>query len=304
VDPLVFGLIALAAVMHVTWNVIVKTAGDPLRAATVGNVAAALVMAPVAAVGWWVTGRPTIPTEALLLGAASGLVQGTYLLTLSEAYARGGLSLVYPLARGSGTLLAVVLGVVVLGERLGAGGYLGVALLLVGLLALQRPWRLVALLRRVGASQALAGSAVPWALGTGSLIAVYSAIDRTGSRLVEPWFYAGLLWTGMAATLLVALRIRARMGIVAGPALSGDGRRLAVVGGLMALATYFMILVAYRLAPLTAVVPLRESAVVLASAWGALRLGEATGRREIAGRLAASVVIVGGAVLLALSRAG
>jgi uncharacterized membrane protein len=304
VDPRVFGLVALAAVMHVTWNVIVKTAGDPLRAATWGNVAAACVIGPIALAGWLATGAPAIPFEALALGGASGLVQGTYLLTLSEAYRRGGLSLVYPLARGSGTLLAVVLGVVVLGERLGAGGYVGVLLLLGGLLALQRPWRLVALLRTVGAGGAVSGSAVPWALGTGSLIAIYSAIDRTGSRLVEPWLYAGILWIGMATTLLISLRVRAAMGVVPGPALSGDGRRLAVTGGLMALATYFLILVAYRLAPLTAVVPLRESAVVLASAWGALRLGEASGRRDVAYRVAASVLIVTGAVLLALSRTG
>jgi uncharacterized membrane protein len=304
VDPLVFALVAGAAVMHVTWNVIVKTAGDPLRAATRGNVAAAVTIAPIAVVGWWLIGRPPIPAEALLLGGASGLVQGTYLLTLSAAYRRGGLSFVYPLARGSGTLLAVALGVAVLGERLGPGGYVGVGLLLTGLLALQRPWRLIRLLATSGASATIGGSAVPWALATGACIAVYSAIDRTGSRLVEPWFYAGLLWAGMAATLLVAVRVRTAVGIAPGPELPPEGRRLAVVGGLMALATYFMILIAYRLAPLTAVVPLRESAVVLASAWGALRLGESRGRGETAYRLAASALIVVGAVLLALSRAG
>jgi drug/metabolite transporter (DMT)-like permease len=300
VDPLVFGLVALAATMHVTWNVIVKTAGDPLRAATLGNVAAAIVIGPVAAIGWLVVGRPHIPPAALGLGALSGLVQGAYLLTLAEAYRRGGLSLVYPLARGTGTLLAVAIGVGLLGERLAPAGTLGVALLLVGLLWLQRPWRLLALLGRV--REGAAGSAVPWALGTGALIAVYSAIDRTGTQLVEPWFYAGLLWAGMAITLIVAVRLRIAWGAAAGPALTPPGRRLAVIGGLMALATYFLILVAYRLAPLTAVVPLRESAVVLASGWGAFRLREANGPRDVVSRLAASILIVLGAVLLAVSR--
>ncbi len=299
-DPLVFALVALAATMHVTWNAIVKSAGDPLRAATIGTVAAAFVIGPGAGVAWVVVGRPAVPIAALAFAGLSGIVQGTYLLTLSEAYRRGGLSLVYPLARGTGTLLAVAVGVGLLGERLTPSGTIGVALLIAGLLWLQRPWRLLALLGRI--REGTAGSPVPWAVGTGALIAVYSAVDRSGTRLVEPWLYAGLLWVGMATTLVVAVRLRIAAGIRSGPALSSEGRRLSVVGGLMALATYFLILVAYRLAPLTAVVPLRESAVVLASAWGAVRLREATSRREIGARLAASVLIVGGAVLLALSR--
>lgn len=299
-DPLVFALVAVAATMHVTWNAIVKSAGDPLRAATIGTVAAAFVIGPGAAVAWLLVGRPAIPVAAFGFGGLSAIVQGLYLLTLSEGYRRGGLSLVYPLARGTGTLLAVAVGVGLLGERLTASGTFGVALLLVGLLWLQRPWRLLALLGRI--REGTAGSPVPWALGTGALIAVYSAIDRTGTRLVEPWLYAGMLWVGMATTLVVGVRLRIAAGWPAGTPLSFEGRRLAVVGGLMALATYFLILVAYRLAPLTAVVPLRESAVVLASAWGAMRMREATGRADLAARLGASVLIVAGAVLLALSR--
>lgn len=298
-DPLVFVLVALAATMHVTWNAIVKSAGDPLRAATIGTVAAAFVIGPGAAAAWLVVGRPAIPAAAFGFGGLSAFVQGIYLLTLSEGYRRGGLSLVYPLARGTGTLLAVAVGVGLLGERLSGSGTLGVALLLVGLLWLQRPWRLIAVLGRI--REGAAGSPVPWAVGTGALIAIYSAIDRSGTRLVEPWLYAGMLWVGMATTLVVGVRLRLAAGLPAGAPLSSDGRRLAVVGGLMALATYFLILVAYRLAPLTAVVPLRESAVVLASAWGAVRMREATSRADLVARLGASVLILAGAVLLALS---
>ena len=74
----------------------------------------------------------------------------------------------------------------------------------------------------------------------------------------------------------------------------------AAVGGVMTLAAYLFILVAFSVAPLTAVAPLRESAIVLASGWGTLRLGEAAGAREAALRIAASAVVVLGAVLLAL----
>ncbi len=71
-----------------------------------------------------------------------------YFILLSAAYRRGDLSVVYPIARGTAPLLAVAIGVVVLGERLGVAGSIGVVALLAGFLLLQRPWRAIALARR------------------------------------------------------------------------------------------------------------------------------------------------------------
>jgi len=141
VDPLVFGLVAGAAVLHVAWNVLLKTAGDPLRAAAIGMTAAAAVIVPAAAIGWVAIGRPTVPPEAIGLSVASGALEAAYFGFLAAAYRRGDLSVVYPIARGTAPLLAVAVGIGVLGERLGTPGIAGVALLLVGLLTLQRPWR-------------------------------------------------------------------------------------------------------------------------------------------------------------------
>src|SRR5205823_12795085 len=129
----VFILVAGAAVLHVTWNVLLKTAGDPLRAAAVGMATAAAVICPVALVIWVASGQPPISTETLVLSVISGLLEALYFAFLASAYRRGDLSLVYPLARGSAPLLAVAIGVVLLKERLGPVGYLGVGALLVGL---------------------------------------------------------------------------------------------------------------------------------------------------------------------------
>ena len=76
--------------------------------------------------------------------------------------------------------------------------------------------------------------------------------------------------------------------------------RRAAVGGLITLAAYLLILAAFSVAPLTAVAPLRESAIVIAAAWGTLSLGEGGDRSEAARRISASVFVVLGAVLLAL----
>lgn len=289
-DPLVFGLIAVAAILHVTWNVLVKTSDDPLRAAGVGMVLGAVVLTPLAIAGWFAIGRPAIPAEAVALGIVSGVFEAIYVVVLSAAYRAGDLSIVYPLARGTATLLAVGLGIAILGERPGPLGLAGIALLLAGFFWLQRPWRmLTSAARRGGIDRGVA-----LALLCGVIIATYSAIDRVGTRLTEPWLYGAILWASTAIVLVVVLAVR-----ISPAALIPREPRI-VVGGLIMLAQYMAILVALSIAPLTAVAPLRESAVVLASGWGAIRLAEAAGRREAAARIAAASLIVIGAVFLGL----
>jgi drug/metabolite transporter (DMT)-like permease len=298
VDPFVFVLVAGAAILHVTWNVLLKTAGDPLRAAAVGMATAAAVICPVAAIGWLALGRPPVPTEALVLSVLSGFLEAVYFSFLAAAYRRGDLSMVYPLARGSAPLLAVALGVVVLNERLGQVGYLGVATLLAGLLILQRPWQYLQASGRDG------GGAAGFALLTGVAIASYSAVDRVGVRTTEPWIYAGLIWASCTVFLWSYVWLYRRRGAAASPSGTTDGPdfrpRRAAIGGLITLGAYMLILVAFTVAPLTAVAPLRESAIVLASGWGSFRLGEAADRRDGLRRIGAAGLVVLGAVLLAL----
>jgi drug/metabolite transporter (DMT)-like permease len=295
VEPAVFALIAVAAALHVTWNVLLKTAGDPLAAATASMVIGTVFLVPAVAIGWWVIGRPPVPPEAFVVAAVSGVLEAVYFGFLSAAYRRGDLSVVYPIARGSATLLAVLLGIVVLGERLAPVGVAGVAALLIGFAVLQRPWRAF---RRGGVGRGI-DPAVAFALATGVTIAGYSAVDRVGSRLVAPWIYGGILWL-FGAIVLVAWAL-VRPGRKA-PDRPRVNLRRAAYGGVLTVAAYMCILFAFSIAPLTAVAPLRESAIVLASGWGALRLGEAAGRREAARRIAAAALIVAGAVLLSLQR--
>ena len=289
-DPLVFGLIAVAAILHVTWNVLVKTSGDPLRAAGVGMVLGAVVLTPLAIAGWFAIGRPAIPPEAVALGIGSGIFEAIYVVVLSAAYRAGDLSIVYPLARGTAILLAVGIGIAILGERPGPLGLAGIALLIAGFVWLQRPWRVLTNAARGGGID----RGVALALLCGVMIATYSAIDRVGTRLTEPWLYGAILWATNAMVLVVVLAVR-----ISPAALIPREPRI-VAGGLIMLVQYMAIRVALSIAPLTAVAPLRESAVVLASGWGAIRLAEAAGRREAATRIAAASLIVLGAVFLGL----
>jgi uncharacterized membrane protein len=301
VDPFVIALVAISAALHVAWNIRLKTAGDPLRAATIGMLAATVGIVPAGAVAWVVAGRPALPVEGVLLGLFSGVIEAGYFVLLSAAYRRGDLSVVYPIARGTAPLLAVAIGVGLFGERLGVVGSLGVVALIAGFLVLQQPWRALRWRGRGGGegrSGAGLDPAIPFALATGVTIATYSAIDRLGTRLIDPLPYAAILWITTSAVLVLWMRF------VAGGHIFSGGRseiRSAAVGGWLTLGAYVLILTALSVAPLSGVAPLRESATVFAAAWGSVRLGEAVSRRETWRRVGASALIVGGAILLAVA---
>lgn len=302
--PLAIGLVLVAAVLHAGWNVLLKTSADPLRTAVRLQATGTAILFPLAAIAWFSNGRPPIPPEAIGLVLLSGLLEATYFVCLSAAYARGDLSLVYPLARGSAPLIAVAIGVSLLGERLALLALVGVGCLLAGILLVARPWRAFGLAGREHRG------AIGFALATGISIAAYSAVDRVAVRLVEPWLYGALL--AVAATVFTAtiVIVGRRTGLISAPsAANGDIPAGSVVGltardavaGVLSLTAYLMILFAYSFAPLAAVAPLRESGIVLAAAWGAVRLGEARGRRQAGARIAAAGLAVVGAVLLAVS---
>jgi uncharacterized membrane protein len=129
------------------------------------------------------------------------------------------------------------------------------------------------------------------------MIATYSALDRIGTRLIAPVPYAAILWLTCSIVLV------AWVALVAGGGLLRHGptaTRQAAVGGWLTLGAYLCILVALSVAPLSSVAPLRESATVFAAAWGSVRMGEAADRGEVVRRVGGSVLIVGGALLLAV----
>ena len=316
--PGVFVLVLVVAVLHVAWNALLKTSGDTLRTAERAMIVGVVVFAPPVLIGWWVVGRPALEAQTVALAVVSGILEAAYFVCLAEAYRRGDLSVVYPIARGTAPVLSVALGVSVLGERLAPTGVVGVAALLTGILLVQQPWRVVGAIRahlmrgrRATGSPDLPTAslvgAAEFAMLTGVMIAGYSAVDSVGARQAPVWLYAGVVFPVCAVALVAWVRFVARRsgpvarpgdpgGVVTGPApwiRSG-------AAGTISLGAYGLILVAYTLAPLTAIAPLRESSVVIASAWGAIRMGEAVDARDRARRLGGAGLVLVGAVLLAI----
>jgi drug/metabolite transporter (DMT)-like permease len=304
VPPLAIVLVLVAAVLHAGWNVLLKTSGDTLTTAVRLQVIGTAVLVPIGLAAWLANGMPAVPAAAIWLAVVSGVLEAAYFVLLASAYRRGPLSLVYPLARGSAPLLAVAIGILLLGERLVPLAMAGVACLLVGIFLVARPWEA---LRAAGAAQR---GAVGFALATGASIAAYSAVDRLGVRETEPWIYGSIL--AVVSTILTASVVIGgrRLGLLApvpAPEVGvpqNRGGRLArdAVAGVLSLGAYLLVLFAYAIAPLATVAPLRESGIVLAAAWGAIRLREAAGRRDAGTRIAAAGLVVVGAILLAVAR--
>ena len=114
---------------------------------------------------------------------------------------------------------------------------------------------------------------------------------------MAPWLFGALLFPVTAVSLVLWIRFGDRA-----PVGSGADWPRASFAGVIALGGYPLVLVAYTLAPLTVVAPLRESAVVLVSGRGSFRLGEATDTRDAARRLIGAVLIIAGALALTLDR--
>ena len=262
------GLALGAAVLHAAWNIRLKATDDPLRVAAVAlPLGTALLTVPVG-VAWAVSGRPGLSWTALALAAVSGLVELAYFHALSAAYRRGDVSSVYPVARGTAPVLAALVGILLLGERLATVQVIGVVVLVAGIWLARPP---------AGGRRALAP-----ALLTGVLIATYTSIDRVGVRLGPFWLYA---WAVFAITSLLLLPW-ARRGRLA----------QALPVGVLNIGAYGLALAALSLAPLALVAPLRESGVVVVALWGVLRLGE---RQRAALKLGGAAAVLAAAALLA-----
>jgi drug/metabolite transporter (DMT)-like permease len=225
----------------------------------------------------------------MLAGAA---VRATYFAALGAAYARGDLSLVYPLARGVAPLLVPPLAVLVLGERPSPVGWAGIATVGLGLYVLHLPGFGGA---RLGAPfRALRSPHAPWALLTGGLTTTYSLVDAWNMRRgVPPLLYAYL--TIPVAALLLTPVVARRPATLTEARRTGRGAILAV-GALMT-GGYLLVLLALRLAPVSYVAPARELSIVIGTGLGLVALREP----NPAPRLAGAGLIVLGVCLLALA---
>jgi drug/metabolite transporter (DMT)-like permease len=289
VSPTAIALILTAAIAHASWNLFSK------QAATAGALyflwllaASATVMyLPVVLVTSLVV-HPHLMSLSWVFLVGTGVLEAGYFLFLQSGYRLGDLSLVYPIGRGSGALLAAIAGIVLLGERPPALGIAGIALIIGGVVAISLPSR--------DSRQSVNTSpkAVGFALVTGMFIASYTLWDKYAvTTLHTPPVLQGYAAFPFMATVFW-------------PLVAGGRERLAEVwrdfrpqilgAALLAPLAYILVLAALSFTAVSAIAPAREVSVLFGVLLGRRLLGE----RGVARRLVAAAAIVAGIIAIAV----
>lgn len=294
-DPAVIGLLLAAALMHATWNALLKSdAGDRLATFGIIMLTGSLVSLP------FVFFLPFPPKTAWVWIPVSVVIHNFYYYFLLKAYATGDLSHTYPIARGLGPLLVAIFSGRLLGEYLRFQDGAGVALVSLAIVALAAPQR-----RSAGGevlSNALRGQhrrATTYAVLTGVTIAGYLFSDGLGVRAAGPGFahnmsYIAWLNVCEGPWLICVALYRRPLGVAAFLRRGPRGWWRGAAGGVIATLGYAIAIWALAAGPIAHVAAVRESSVLFAAAMGALLLGEPFGRP----RIAAAAVIVAGLVLM------
>jgi drug/metabolite transporter (DMT)-like permease len=293
-DPLVIGLLLAAALMHATWNALLKAdTGDRLATFGIIMLTGSLVSLP------FVFFLPFPPKTSWLWLLCSVIIHNFYYYFLLKAYATGDLSHTYPIARGLGPLLVAIFSGRLLGEYLRFQDGVGVALVSLAIIALAAPQR------RAGGellSAALRGQhrrATLYAVLTGITIAGYLFSDGLGVRSAGPSFehkMSYIAWLNVCEgpwLICVALYLRP-LTVTAYLRKGPRGWWRGAAGGAIATLGYAIAIWALAAGPIAHVAAVRESSVLFAAAMGALLLGEPFGRL----RIVAAAVIVAGLVLM------
>lgn len=298
-SPVALVLVLVAALCHASWNLIAKRSGGGgnefvlLSSAWVAVVwAPAAVWAGLQEVGAW---------GALEWGilAASALLHVLYFRCLLQGYSVSDLTVVYPLARGSGPLLSSLAAVFVLGERfglLGAAGALSVVLgvfLIAGGPALMRqvlgPDAPPTCEHRVRARQRLR-LGLFWGGLTGVFVAAYTVVDAYAVKtlLLSPVLvdYVGNV---LRIPVLAPLALRNPERLAATWRVHWKATlAIAVMGP----TSYILVLFAMKLAPLSHVAPAREVSMLFAALLGGSLLGEGDRRSRLLGAFAIAVGVM------------
>jgi drug/metabolite transporter (DMT)-like permease len=262
--------VLLAALLHASWNALVKGGSD--RWFTSGMIGG------FGGIGCLIIALAFLPLPQLhhwpwLIG--SGLLHAAYFILLVNAYAHGDLGKVYPIARGSAPLIIIVLSAPIVGDVPNIWELVAVLVLVAGVVALTiEPNQVVSTNVRT----------IILALVTGACIAAYSLFDALGIRTIGPevengtLFYLCWIMVFAGIPIMTATYIVRRRHIISymrGHALQGIG------GATIAITSYGLVLFAFANASVASVAALRETGVVFAAIIGVVVLGERFGKRRI-----------------------
>ncbi|MGD8241372.1 MAG: hypothetical protein PVG19_00375 [Desulfobacterales bacterium] len=283
-------LILLSAAIHVGWNFLTKSSKDP----SVFSLLKGITMVAVAVVGLAFMPLGAVPAALWKYVLISGLIHGIYILALSKAYESGDISFVYPIARSAPALVPVA-AFLIIGETISMRGGVGIVIVVLGMLALQFRGGGPSALRDLGRA-AMKKDAI-WAFVTLGAVVAYSLVDKAAMvtladvaaiapSLRGPLFFmlqvifCYLFFGGyMAATRNLDLQ-----------ALWGTQWRQVIVAAVGTMSSYSLILHVMQTSPVSYIVSLRQSSVLLAVIVGWRQLKEPYGAYRL---MTSAVMLLG-----------
>lgn len=253
----VFIAVIGAALLHASWNALVKGGSDKtmrMGAVIIGHV-------PLAVISLCFV--PTPAPASLPYMAGGILLHFGYQVFLLKSYEAGDLTQVYPIARGSAPLIVALFSVTVLGVHLTTLQLLAILIIGCGIISL-------VLVRRADGQRN--GHAALMALITGIFIASYSLVDGMGARVAGTslGFYSYL---GIANAICMAVYIRLKSPTTL-TAIATKGRGIFIWGGGASFVAYAIVTWAFTQAPIALVTALRETSIVFALLIGVFFLKE------------------------------
>jgi drug/metabolite transporter (DMT)-like permease len=294
-------LVVLAGLLHALWNIAAKKAGGDARFACFTAAATLVIWAPVGiGMGWDVLAQWGVWEWSMVL--ASGVLHVLYFVVLLRGYRHADLTVVYPLARGSGPLLSSCVAVGWLGESLSTLGAFGIAGVLVGVFLIAGGPTLFAKTLRTDAdsvahdmTRRLRQAGVRYGLLTGVCIACYTVVDGYAVKvlLMSPvlaHYFESLVRCVLLAPTVLQNRTAARQ-------LWCQQWRYVWVVSVLSPVSYVLVLYAMQTAPLSLVAPAREVSMLFAALIGGHLLGE--GDRWL--RLVGALLIAAGVILLGVA---
>ena len=283
-------LMLLSAVLHATWNLLMKRAGNQEAFAWGIVVSGSVMFVPLAVVLFL---PYPIDPPGYLYALVSTVFQSFYFIFLSRAYSQGDLSLVYPVARGISPMLIPLLAVPLLGETVTLLPALGISFIVLGIYVVSWWGRFRKILTRP--STFLRDRGVCFAVLAGIAIAGYSLSDKRGVEHAQPFLYMYLQTIG-AAVLLAPYIVR-RYGLASVRKEWTTNTRAMLAAGFLVFVAYGLALTAFSLAQVSYMAPAREFGIVVGVLMGVFVLKDRFGR----GRVLGSGFIVGGLALIALA---
>ncbi len=276
-------LLLAAGFVHAGWNYLAKQAGGGPVFVWLFATVSSLVYAPLAAlVVYW--SKPSIGLAELGVIVATIVVHLIYFLLLQRGYRVGDLSLVYPLARGTGPALSMLLAILLFQERPSPTAIAGGLLVAGGVFAL------------AGGSAALLSNrtAVGYGLLTGVAIATYTLVDKLGvsTFLIPPLLLVYSIDVGRVVLLAPIAWHRWNEA----QREWCEHRRQIVAIGILCPLSYILVLTALVTTPVSYIAPAREVSILIGTVMGTRWLSEGNARR----RIPAAVAIVCGVVALAI----